>query len=152
MKKVMKIINICWFWGICLFSSCKEIHKMNIEAEAEAEAEIESKKLDQEIKMLEYQESKLPKSESQIKQEESEKQEKEMDSNKSFVFSKNKDIGFDYVEVKKIKINCTDDESEINAKYKLYLKAKELKGDGIIDYKINFTPFYSSGIVVKKKQ
>jgi hypothetical protein len=151
MKKAIKMINIGLFITICFFTSCKEVHKMNIEAEAEAEAEIKSEKLDEEIKMLEYQQSKLPKSESEIKQEESEKQQEEMNNNKSFVFSKNKDIGFKYIEIKKIKINCTDDESEINAKYKLYLKAKELNGDGIIDYKVNFTPFYSSGIIVKKK-
>ncbi|NGY38858.1 hypothetical protein FQU23_015245 [Flavobacterium sp. XN-5] len=151
MKKIIKIINISLFCTICFFTSCKEVHKMNIEAESEAEAEIKSEKLDEEIKMLEYQQSKLPKSESEIKQEESEKQQEEMNNNKSFSFSKNKDIGFVYVEIKKIKFNCTDKESEVNAKYKLYLKAKELKGDGIIDYKINFTPFYSSGTIVKKK-
>lgn len=133
------------------FSSCKEFHKRNIEAENEAEAEIRSEKLDEEIKMLEYQSSKLPKSESEITHETSVKQGAEMDKNKFFVFCKNKEIGYKFTKIKKIKIKCSDNESEVNAKYKIYLKAKELNGDGIIDYKMNFTPFYVSGIVVKKQ-
>lgn len=136
---------------IGVFSSCKEFHKQNIEAENEAEAEIRSEKLDKEIKMLEYQSSKLPKSESEITQEGSEKQGAQMDKDKSFAFCKNKDIGYSFTKIKEVKIKCSGDESEVNAKYKIYLKAKELKGDGIIDYKVNFTPFYVSGIIVKKQ-
>lgn len=77
---------------------------MNKEAEIEAEEEIRSEKLDNEIKMLEAQAAKLPITESEIRYEGSKEQQTQMNNDKSIVFSKNKEIGFKYAEIKKPKL------------------------------------------------
>lgn len=145
--RIIPVLLIAMF----IFSSCKEIHKRNMQAQNEAAKEIRSEELDKEIKMLEYQASQLPKSESKITQELSEKQQDIMNKDTTIAFCNNEDIGFKFTVIKKVKINMSDKESEINAKYKIYMKAKELKADGIINYKIKFSPFYVSGVIVKKQ-
>lgn len=144
------------FLLVIIFSSCKEIHKLNLEAEKEASEELKSEELDKEIKRLEYESSKLPKTESEIKYETSTEQKKKMDSDKSFIFYSYDDkINFKYKSLRKVKFTLSADKSEVNGMYKLYQVGKELKADAIINYKHsttdNYETFIVSGELVKKQ-
>lgn len=130
--------------------SCKEIHNENIKAKNEAIEELRVERLENEIKTLDYLLSKYPKSESEITQELSLEQKKIMDSDKAFIFSHDENIGNNYSVLKELKFDMTEKESEINGKYKLYLEAKKLNADGIVNYKVNYSPFFISGNIVKK--
>lgn len=144
------------FLLLIIFSSCKDIHKMNLEAEKEASEELKSEELNREIKRLEYENSKLPKTASEINYEISTEQKEKMDNDKNFIFYSYDDkINFKYKSLKKVKFTLSVDKSEVNGMYKIYLVGKELKADALINYKHSSTDndenFIVSGELVKKQ-
>jgi hypothetical protein len=146
----MKKTSILILIFLCIIS-CKENHKENIKAKQNAIEELKYEELEKEIKQLDYLLSKYPKSGEEITIELSKEQQKIMNQDRAFIFSKDENIGYKYSIIKKVKFNMSGKESEINAKYKIYLEAKKNNADGIINYKIKFTPFYVTGELVKKK-
>ena len=128
------------------FISCKEFHKKNIEAENEAREELKKEAEDKEYEYLKS----LPAVKDSAR-ELSIQQQGIMEKDKSFIFSENAEIGFKYKALKKLKYKMSMQQSEINAKYKLYSEAKKLGADGVIFYKLTFEPFSVQGIPIKKE-
>lgn len=149
MKKILFIIIACSL--ISCGGKIKEDYKKELYAKREAEKEIKSEDLDREIAVLEAQAAKFPKSEEEKECERSEAQLKEMNSDKNFFFDEKFSNKDKYKKVKQFKLKLSEELSEVNGKYRLYLEAKKINAIGIVNYKVKFSPFSVSGDAVVAK-